>query len=126
MVLLLGNDYLPKISNINYNSLVEHYDKFIKFNKPIIDVDEINFHNLVEYITHLIINSNKKKIKLNLNNINPTRFEIYINTLAWCLKYYKVIKNDKNYIQELTHSTDEIKLKNVINIYNFIPYNYIN
>lgn len=124
MVLLLGNDYLPKISNIKYNNLIEYYDKFIKFNKSIIIEDKINYNNLVEYITYIIINSNKKKIKLNLNNINPSRFEIYINNLDWCLKYYKVIKNNKNYIQELTHSTDEIKLKNVINIYNFIPYNY--
>lgn len=123
IVLLLGNDYLPKISNIDYNNLIKHYDKFIKFNSPIINGDTIDYHNLVEYITYLIVNSNKK-IKLNLTNIDFSRFEIYINNLAWCLKYYKIISNEKKYIQELSHPSDEIKLKNVINIYSFIPYNY--
>lgn len=123
-VLLLGNDYLPKISNVSYNNLIESYEKYIKFNDFIIQNNSININNLIEYISYILINSDKK-IKFNLNNINLKRFEIYFNNLNWCLYHYKVINNPKVYIQEIQDKNDKIKIKNVINIYNFINYIYI-
>lgn len=123
MVLLLGNDYLPKISNITYKNLTESYDSYIKFNPRIISNNEINFGNLILYITYIILNSDKK-IKFNQINIKLDRFHTYINNLCWCLEYYKVLSTNKyKYIQELTDDK-EIKLKNVINIFNFINYTY--
>lgn len=122
IVLFLGNDYLPKISNISYEVLINAYCKYIKFNDPIILNNEINQKNLINYISHIICSD--KKIKFKLSNINYNRFEIYFNNILWCLKYYKVISNSHNYIQELNHKEDKIKLKNVINIYNFINFIY--
>ena len=123
IVLLLGNDYLPKISNITYDVLINSYIKYIKFNKPIISNNVINSNNLVNYISYIIFSSDKK-IKPKLSNINQERFNVYFNNITWCLKHYKVITNSNNFVQELTHKDDEIKLKNVINIYNFINYTY--
>ena len=124
LVLLLGNDYLPKISNITYESLIMTYEKYIKYNKPIISNKKINYDNLIEFIKYFIIFGSKKKIKFNFNNYDPTRFEIYINNLLWCLAHYKVINNNFNYIQELTNINDDVKIKNTINIFNFINCNF--
>jgi hypothetical protein len=124
IVLLLGNDYLPKISSITYESIINTYEKYNKYNKQIISNNNVNYENLIEYITYFIISESKKKIKFNFNNFDPNRFEIYINNLLWCLKYYKVIDNDLKYIQEITNLDEKIKLKNTINICNFINHNY--
>jgi 5'-3' exonuclease len=123
IVLLLGNDYLPKISNVHYDILINSYNRYIKFNKPIISNGQINPDNLVNYIGY-IISSSERKIKPKLSNINQERFTIYFNNLNWCLSHYKVISNSNNYIQELTPKDDDIKLRNVINIYNFINHVY--
>lgn len=121
IVLFLGNDYLPKISNVSYDIIINTYNKYIQFNKPIISNNEIQLDNLINYVSMIICSSNKKiKFKFNLIDIN--RFKIYYNNLNWCLKYYKVINNDTNYISELKNVNDDIKIKNVINIFNFINF----
>lgn len=125
IVLLLGNDYLPKISAMTYETIIKTYEEYIKYNKSIIVDGCININNLIEFITYFIIIGSKRKIKFNLNNLDLDRFSIYINNLFWCLKYYKVISNDLNYIQEIKHYDDnDIKFKNTINIHNFINYTY--
>lgn len=123
IVLLLGNDYLPKISNVTYTLLMNTYDKYIKFNEPILMNDKINLTNLKNFIGCVISNSGKK-IKFKTNLIDLKRFEIYFNNLEWCLSNYKVISNSNKYIQETLNEDDTIKLKHLINIYNFINYNY--
>lgn len=113
IVLLLGNDYLPKISNVNYNNLIDSYNKYLKYNDPLIINNNINYDNLIIFITYVILNS--KKNKFNNKNININKFSIYYNNLCWCLKYYKILNNDYNYDQN-------ISINYVINIYNFINF----
>jgi hypothetical protein len=142
LVILLGNDYLPKISNITYESIINTYEKYIKYNKPIISNNTVNYDNLIEFITFFIIVGTKKKIKFSFGNFDPNRFDIYMNNLIWCLGYYKVINNNLKYIQEIKNNNGEndenndnddtstdnnIKLKHTINIFNFINngYNFI-
>lgn len=124
IVLLLGNDYLPKISNITYDSIINTYENYIKYNKPIISNNALNYNNLIEFITFFILFGSKKKIKFNFNSFDPLRFNIYINNLLWCLGHYKVIDNNFKYIQEIKNCDDDIKLKNTINIFNFVNNNY--
>lgn len=109
IVLLLGNDYLPKLSNIDYDTIINNYNRYLKHkNPPIISDNKVNYDNFINYLTYIILN---KKVKLNFKNIDWLRFEKYYNNILWCLKIYKVIDNDKNYIEDTN---------NVINIYNFI------
>ena len=123
IVLLLGNDYLPKISSITYKTIIKTYEKYIQHNKPIIFNNKVNHDNLIELITYFIILGTDKKIKFKFDNFDPIRFEIYINNLIWCLSHYKVISSDLKYIQEINND-DDVKLKNAINIYNFIHFMY--
>ena len=125
IVLLLGNDYLPKISSVTYESITKTYEEYIKYNKPIISNGYVNTYSFIEFITYFIVIGTKKKIKFNLKNLDADRFRIYINNLFWCLKHYKVISNDLNYIQEITHHEDDVKLKNTIHIHNFINHSYL-
>lgn len=122
IVLLLGNDYLPKISSITYDGLINAYERYILSNEPIISKGSISNSNLVEFITYFILFGINKKKKFNFEKLDLHRFKIYINNLSWCLKHYKVINNDLNYIQEITHHEDNVRLKHVIDIYNFINY----
>jgi 5'-3' exonuclease len=109
IILFLGNDYLPKLSNVDYEVIINNYTKYKKHENPHILVDnKINRINLINYLTYIILD---KKIKLNYKNIDNERFEKYYNNISWCLKKYKVIDNDNEYIEDTN---------NVINIYNFI------
>ena len=109
IILLLGNDYLPQLSNVDYDTIINNYEKYIYHENPRIFVnDKVNYYNLINYLTYIILN---KKIKLNLKKIDNVRFEKYYNNMLWCLKKYKVIDNDRDYVEDTN---------NVINIYNFI------
>ncbi len=130
IVLLLGNDYLPKISNVNYLKIINAYDKYIKFEKPIISNEQIDTNNLVNFIGYLISCSDKK-IKFKFDKINLSRFGIYYNNLLWCLNHYKALSNSNKYIQEkISHDLEtnkiSVRLKHCIDIYNFINHNYEN
>lgn len=122
IVLLLGNDYLPKISNIEYNTLIKSYDRYIKFGNPIIINNTLNWNNFVNYVG-CVMASSSKKLKFKIENIDHERFNIYANNYEWCLSYYDIVPSSKKYIQEITHKNDNIKLKHVINIFNFINCN---
>ena len=114
ITMLLDNDYLPKISNINYESLVKTYKIYKKDNENIIINNKINYDNLIIYITYLIFYK-KNKVKFNIINLDLNRFEIYLNNLKWCLYNYGVLNISCNYKQFYN-------LNNVLNIYNFINF----
>lgn len=111
IILLLGNDYLPKLSNVDYETIISNYNLYLKHENPVIIKDgKIDLNNFINYLTYIILN---KKIKYKLNNLNFSRFEKYYNNILWCLGKYKVINNDVNYLEDTN---------NVINIYNFINF----
>ena len=114
IIMLLGNDYLPKISNTNFESLTMTYNKYIRSNNNIIINKEINYNNLLLFITYLIFYK-KNKVKFKIKNLDLNRFKIYFNNLKWCLHSYGVLKKNYDYIQFKN-------LNNVLNIYNFINY----
>lgn len=109
IILLLGNDYLPKLSNVDYETIISNYDLYLKHENPAIIKDgKVDLNNFINYLTYIILN---KKIKYKYNNLDFSRFEKYYNNILWCLNKYKVINNDINYLEDTN---------NVINIYNFI------
>jgi hypothetical protein len=94
---------------VSYDTIVDSYQKYIYHQNPHILInDKIDYNNFIHYLTYIILN---KKIKLNFKKMDSVRFEKYYNNVLWCLKKYKVIANDKDYIEDTN---------NVINIYNFI------
>jgi len=112
LLLLLGNDFLPSASHVDYDILINSYQKYkLHFKKRIIKKNNIKNDNLIMFVTYYIIS---KKIKFNSNNINYERFAAYYNNLLWTLNYYKVININIDYIPS--------PINNVINIYNFINY----
>jgi hypothetical protein len=131
--MLLGNDYLPKISNINYETLFTCYEKYLAHgNNSIIYKNKIRKKNLINYISYIII---YKNVKYNKKNLDLSRFNIYYNNLCWTLKYYNIIDNELEYIQDLPtcknedvddvedvedNSDSKIRIRNVVNVYNFI------
>ena len=109
LLLLLGNDFLPSISHIDYNLLINSYEKYkLHYKKRIISNNNIIIDNLNIFITYYIVSKN---IKFNIKLINNLRFNNYYNNLLWTLNYYKILNSDINYIPD--------SINNVINIYNF-------
>lgn len=113
LILFLGNDYLPKMSNIKYNLLFECYETYIKHNTKIIEDRQLNEKKLREYYLYMLktINNNNGKLKFSLNNLNKNRFKTYINNLKWCLDLYHIIDYKTKYIPDVNE---------VFNIYNII------
>lgn len=110
ILLLLGNDFLPSASHIDYDILINSYKKYkLHYKKRIINKNKIKNDNLNIFITYYIISKN---IKFNNNMINYERFIAYSNNLLWTLNYYKVIDINIDYIPS--------SINNVINIYNFL------
>ena len=110
ILLLLGNDFLPSISHIDYDILINSYIKYkLHYKKRIINKNKIKNDNLNMFITYYIISKN---IKFNNKMINYERFNAYTNNLLWTLNYYKIIDINIDYIPN--------SINNVINIYNFI------
>ncbi len=98
ITLFLGNDYLPKISNITYDSIIKCYIKYLEHgNQRIIKKKKINYLNLINFITYIVID---KKIKFNIKNLNTKRFNTYYNNLCWTLSQYKILDNELYYIQD--------------------------
>ena len=122
IIFLLGNDYLPKISNVSYESIIESYKLYIKYEKESLIINKkLNHNNFRNFISYIIINNKTKKIKFNYKKLNQQQFKIYFNNLQWCLKEYKALDFDVKFISE-TINFNLIKIKNVINIYNFINF----
>ena len=116
IMLFLGNDYLPKLSNIDYETLLIAYNQYKKIYKKNIIEDKINYNNLILYFECIIVylkNNKNKKLLFSLKNFNIERFKIYYNNINWCLKLYRVINNENCYIMDIIGDK-------VIYIYNFI------
>ena len=114
ILFFMGNDFLPPISNIDYECLINTYRKLKSHykNTKIIYKDQLNYDTLLLLLTYFIINKN---IKYKFKNINLTRFQKYINNFKWCLHYYNITENYyKDTCYEIDSSTS------VINVFNFI------
>jgi len=109
LVLLLGNDYLPKLSNVNYELLIETYYKYLSYGyENIIQNYKFNYKNFINFIDIIIIKNN---IKLNIKKLDVDRYKIYFNNLCWCLWQYKILNDTYNYIPISN---------NIIYIYNYL------
>lgn len=105
VVLMLGNDYLPKVSNMSYDILLKNYLKYLTHeNSPIISGKKIYPQNLINFITYLVLDKN---VKYNHKNLDLERFSTYYNNLCWTLSQYKVLDININYIQDTCKSDSD-------------------
>ena len=100
LMLLLGNDYLPKINFININTLIEIYHMIKKIYKQNLVTRQnnrliINNNMLAKIIfTFFFKNKNRKFKSKKLEELNFSKLGNYMEGLVWCINDYNKAKND--------------------------------
>lgn len=111
--LLMGNDYLPKLSYISFDNLLKSYNAAYKKNKKnLINHDlTININFFKDLMLFLNFNF-KNKGWLNIFSImdfNTNLYENYIEGLLWCIDCYKNgVCNKYDYMYEFNESPHPI------------------
>jgi hypothetical protein len=86
---LIGNDYLPKLSYVKFDILWESYKKYIHFYKrPITKNMKISLKSFINYIDILLVCLDKKYTKMSLDKYNEPDIENYLDGLVWCFNMY--------------------------------------
>jgi 5'-3' exonuclease len=88
--LLLGNDYIPKLSFITIEKIIDCYKKVVK-NKTLINSDcTINLDLLQDFV--FVLNKNLSKNfrnKFNMKDYDDELYKNYYTGLLWSLKLYR-------------------------------------
>lgn len=97
--LLNGNDYFPKLSYTNFNTLWKAYKKSLLPHESIMNLDgTIDVSQLKKYLSHLIHTIPNQFVKhMKLKFLNWKDIQIYLDGLAWCMTLYstgKCVKYD--------------------------------
>ena len=109
--LLMGNDYLPKVSWLNFKSIWNTYTKtFRKYNTGL-NNQENNVHSLINnglfnniflkrFIIDIALLTKAKTKKFTITGYDPIKVINYLEGLLWCLNMYisgKCLKYDYVY-----------------------------
>ena len=103
LLLLLGNDYLPKINFININILIDIYHKIKNIYKQDLITKNnnrliINNNMLAKIIfTFFFKNKNRKFKSKKLQELNFNKMGNYMEGLVWCINDYNKAKNNNIY-----------------------------
>jgi hypothetical protein len=95
--LMLGNDYLPKLVYIKYDSVWKSYFDTIKENddiknKTIITNQKFNANVLAMFFNNVVLNISTQFRKLNMKTYNKDQVINYLEGLLWCLHMYETGK----------------------------------
>lgn len=86
LMLLMGNDYIPKVNYINLNKLMQVFSK-IKTKLVIKDNNQYIIDN--KTFAKLIFRTSSKKIKINsICELKTKKIHNYVQGLIWCLNNY--------------------------------------
>jgi 5'-3' exonuclease len=89
LFLLLGNDYLPKLKNVNFDKLFNSYFSLIKKNNQKTFFEKNKVINIKFFKKFLIRLSEQNNIpKFKLSEFKPNICANYINGIFWCLNSY--------------------------------------
>lgn len=88
MMLLMGNDYLPKLHFVTFDSLLKSYKR-----DPIIvkkdNIFTFNNNYFREYIQNIVANTSRgMNSKYKLADYDPVKIKYYLEGLIWCLTNY--------------------------------------
>lgn len=98
LLLLLGNDYLPKLNFININMLITTYYKIKNVYKQDLIIKNNNRFliniNLLSKIIFTFFFNNKKFKSKKIHQLNFNKMKNYLEGLTWCINDYYKAKND--------------------------------
>ncbi len=95
LMLLMGNDYIPKVNYVNITKIIPIYksickkDSLVKNNKNKYTIN----NKLFAKILYRLLGKNKCQIK-SLSQLNFEKIENYLEGLVWCLNDYHNCKSD--------------------------------
>lgn len=111
MMLMMGNDYLPKIGFINFDKL---YDTYVQFRKVydtfLFDDDKFNVEALKDFLFMLFTNVKKHK-RMDIKSYDYKSCENYFNGLLWCYNIYNTgqcLQYDFAYDSKYSPSLNEL------------------
>ena len=86
--LFFGNDYFPKLSFINYNTLFNSYIQYLYLYHTPLLID-FSFHSLsLEFFNILIFHIRPQYRHLDLHSYSPSLVHHYLSGLLWCSHMY--------------------------------------
>lgn len=102
LMLLMGNDYLPKLYFSTFDILLKHYK-----NDLLIYADNIfsfNTDNLKNYFSNIVINLHKSNIgRYSFLKYDHNKVKYYLEGLIWCITNYSTGHTDKfDYMYQFT------------------------
>ena len=88
-MLLMGNDYLPKIHYVNFDSILNSFTK----NKNLIDYQNnictFNNENMIEYFQKIVCGtSHNMNCRYKLIKYNYDKIKYYLEGIIWCITNY--------------------------------------
>jgi hypothetical protein len=90
-MLLMGNDYLPKVNYINFDTILCSFTK----NKHLIEYDpqkkicKFNNINMIYYFRNIVCNITKgMNYRYKLFNYNHEKIKYYLEGIIWCITNY--------------------------------------
>jgi 5'-3' exonuclease len=95
LMLLMGNDYIPKVNYVNITKIIPIYKSICK-NKSLVEnnINKYTINNkLFAKILFRLLGKNKCQIK-SLSELNFKKIENYLEGLVWCLNDYHNCKTD--------------------------------
>lgn len=97
ILLLLGNDYLPKLNYVDVNKLIDYLNKsksnlIIKNNNYL----EINY-NLFEKILFKLYNKTRIFKDIPIYDIEYNKINNYLNGLTWCINNYSTSSTENQF-----------------------------
>jgi hypothetical protein len=94
-MLLMGNDYIPKVNFVNINKIIPVYKKLCTDNLVIKKDSYLTLNNkLMSKILFRLLSNNKKFSITKLEQLNFDKIENYLQGLVWCLNDYHNSKTD--------------------------------
>jgi hypothetical protein len=89
MMLLMGNDYLPKVYYISFDILLKSFNKGKSLINIIDNLCVFNNKNLINYFINLISYIPKQMLyRYKLGNYNHHKIKYYLEGLNWCITNY--------------------------------------
>ncbi len=88
--LMMGNDYLPKLNYIKYETIWKSYFDTIKqTRKSLIENCHFNRSVMIKFFENIILNISNHFRKFNKKKYNENMIGDYLEGLLWCLKMYE-------------------------------------